>query len=120
MRMLPNTDQAARKIARQLDDAVSPAVALRLQQSRARALAVGAQGARARPAPVLVWAGLRPQALAFLAALLLLAAAWTLQPGWGQTDEVAENDAALLADELPLAVFTDKRFAPLWGETAAP
>jgi hypothetical protein len=115
-------DELARRIVKHLDagvDRLDPATRGRLLAVRERAL----NRYRERPAPVLglAWAGqaiarvsghrfYRVRNLAAVAALVLgltVVAIWT---SLGPTNELADIDAGLLTDELPINAYLDKGF----------
>jgi len=118
----PN-DELARRIARHLDfsaDHVSPSTRERLLEARKHALSRFQEPARGY-----AWAGgalarwgdhhfLAPRYLIAAAALVaaLGGIAWwqSLQNGSSIANELAEIDAGLLTDELPINAYLDKGF----------
>jgi hypothetical protein len=115
-------DELARRIVNHLDaglDQLDPATRERLLVARERALG----RYRARPAPVLglAWAG---QAIArvsghrlysarnliAITALVLGLAGVAIWNTFGPSNELADIDAGLLTDELPINAYLDKGF----------
>ncbi len=115
-------DELARRIVEQLDagvDQMDPVTRERLVVARERALG----RYRERPAPVLgmAWAGnaiARVSAHRFysarnliaVTALLLGLAGLAIWNSFGPSNELADIDAGLLTDELPINAYLDKGF----------
>lgn len=109
---MSETDLTARKIARLLSDDVRPDVAARLAAARMRAVQVApaTQVNRAGRALrlSLAWAQLRYWVLA--GALAMAIAAGHVYQTNQELDAMADLDASLLADDLPLEAYLDKAF----------
>ena len=118
--MTPSEDDLARRIIKELDqgvDHIDPATRERLSGARDRALRRYREtGSRVFG---LAWAGqaiskfpvqLNVRHAIVLAALLLLVTGLALWSNLGPANEIAEIDAGLLTDELPINAYIDKGF----------
>lgn len=118
--MTPSEDDLARRIIRQLDqgaDQIDPATRERLAGARERAL--GRYREARSPVFGLAWAGqaisrfpaqLSVRHAVVVVTLLLVATGLVIWSSLGPANEIAEIDAGLLTDELPINAYLDKGF----------